>query len=127
MTANAVPFSDEQGINDPREAVDILFDKALPALPKLSEEEVAQLYEQLKSKWSSKILVKGPTSRVKEIVLANVERLRQREGFDSISVDSYWELKCAQISVIYENTFMPVRIWSTADAVFACGNALFQA
>jgi hypothetical protein len=116
----------EEYTKNAQEAVEILFGKALAVLPPISENEVLELYEPLRYSWSSKKLVKGSTSHVRKIVLSNVEQLRKRADFNTMKVEVLSDQKCAQISVFFENSFVPVRVWSTADAVFACGNARFE-
>jgi hypothetical protein len=116
----------EEYTKNPQEAVELLFDKALATLSPISEKEVLELYEPLRYSWSSKKLVRGSASHVRKIVLSNVKQLHTRADFNTMKVQMLSDQKCAQISVFFKNSFVPVRVWLTADAVFACGNARFE-
>jgi hypothetical protein len=116
----------EEYSKKPQEAVEILFGTAFPALPPISEGEVLALYEPLRHSWSSKKLVKGTALHVRKIVLSNIEQLCGRADFNTMKVAILSDQKCAQISVFFENSFVPVRVWRTPGAVFACGNAKFE-
>jgi hypothetical protein len=124
----------EKETKDPQEAVEILFGEALPALPFMTEKEVLEQYQPLRyrtGEGGSKKLLKGSASRLGKTVLTSVEReIRDRSAgsgaFVGILVFLASDKKSAQINVMFQNFHLVTAvIWSTADAVYACGNEHF--
>jgi hypothetical protein len=120
------PF-DEEYATDPHEAVEILFGRALPELPPITEERVRWLYEPFEKTWGSKKLVTGSISYVRGAVLSNAGRLRNLPTFGGFKVELYPSQECAQLTAFFARTFEGMRVWSTADALFACGDSQFGA
>jgi ankyrin repeat protein len=110
------------------EAVEVLMTKAIFAVPSISESEVIEEYKGVRLSWLSKELVKGSLSRVKKIILSNLEELVSLNRFDEFSIDVYPDQKCAQVNVLFINppAFLGIRLWRTQDAIFACGDKEFR-
>ena len=120
------PF-DEEYATEPQEAVEILFRKALPNLPALAEEHVLRLYEEMQqSAWRSSKLVSGSASYVREVVSSNAERMSNLPHFKELKVEFLPKQECAQLTAFFARDFVGIRIWTTADAVFACGDWHFE-
>jgi hypothetical protein len=118
------PF-DEAYATETQEAVEILFGRALPELTPITEERVRELYEPFPKSWGSKKLVTGSASYVRGVVSSNAERFRNLATFKEFGVAFYPDQECVQLTAIFARTFEGIRLWSTADALFACGDPEF--
>lgn len=120
---------------NPDEAVNVLFDKAIFAIPHLSEQQVNSAYQSVQRTWNSQQLIHGSRNYVKEVVLMNARILSQRNDFSDFQVTVlnaaietiYRNAECAQIMVLTTRGFIPIRVWKTKQGFFTCGNSDFQA
>lgn len=108
------------------EAISVLFDRALVAVPSLTVDAVESNYERVKGNWSSRKLVRGPQNRVRSIVLANLRRIQSQAGFRNFQIAVYLERGAAQVEAMAPPHFIPIAVWRSGDDVFACGNADFR-
>ena len=110
------------------EAMDALFEQALPVAPSVSAETVRQLHEMIRDSWWSKELVEGSREKIKPIVLANLRRIRRESqpAFEGFSVDVLLSSRAVQVTASIGDYFIPVRIWRSGDSYFVCGNSDFQ-
>jgi len=120
---------------NPEQAVDILFNRAILAIPYISLDEVHKEYSRLQSSiWQSRKLVEGSISEVKNAVLRNVIRLRNERNFIDFEVAVLKGQNAAQISAFFKNTgdvptsfpssiyFRGIRVLKTEENLYAIGD-----
>lgn len=120
-------FSAVEGIVSPPEAVDILFERALPAIPDVTVEEARGTYEFVRPVWGSQDLYSGTPAEMKQLILANLERMRAEDGFRSLRVEVNPDENHlrAMVVVFFADSFQPVGVYRSGDTVLVCGNAAF--
>ena len=111
---------------NPQEAASVVFEHAMAAVPEISPQKVKAYFNSVKGTFGSKALVEGSREKVQAAVLKNLQRLAAESGFEGFSVDTIANDECAQISVNYRRTFVPVRIWKTNKGFSACGDPNFK-
>ena len=116
----------EETSSSAEQALQILFEKALPATPSETERRIQADYESLQRTWDSEILVEDAGPAVREVVLRNLQRIAEEPGFEefAVVVDDR-DVRFAQVNAFFSAAFIPVRVWRCEDKVYACGNSLF--
>ena len=120
-------------ISDASEAARMLFEEALPNIPAQEPKWVEIAYRSIAAKWGSSQLFEGTAQEIRKGVLQNLRRIAREPGFDDFMVYTITDptipghLKSIQVNAFFRNAgaFVPVRIWKTADKLYACGNSLF--
>lgn len=112
------------------EATDILFNKALSSIQAAPPPIIGTIYEDLKKHWDSQSLYYGTPTQIREIVAHNLELLVRRANFNRFIIDTEKEASgdasYAQVSALYERTFIGIRLWRSPGYLFVCGNADFE-
>jgi hypothetical protein len=110
----------------PQEAVSILFEHAMGAVPEINSKKAKIYFDSVKGTFGSKVLVEGPQKKLQETILRNLQRLANAGDFEGFSVDVIARDECAQINASFRRTFTPVRIWKSKGTFFACGDPQFK-
>jgi len=119
-------FAKTQTAN-PVEATDILFESALPATPSSTPEQLEEGFNRIGKLWGSKKLHDGSREQIRELILANLQRVCSREVVDEIGIEVIAEQRAVQVSVRLKHIgFVQVRVWHIEDQFFACGNGCFE-
>jgi hypothetical protein len=112
---------------NPVEAVDILFDDAIPATPSITRGELEEGFRRIRALWGSTRLHSGSREHIKALILANLQRMCSSEVVDEIGIGVFAEQRAAQVSLRLKHIgFVQVRIWHSGDQFFACGNGCFE-
>jgi hypothetical protein len=111
---------------DPKQAVKILFEQALPAVIfNVSSEDVENMYNSLKDTWSSEKLINGLRDQIEPIILTNLRQTRRNiPNFRKFKISA--DFQSAQIDAFTDSHFIPVRVWRVKDTYYACGNSDFH-
>jgi hypothetical protein len=121
-------FTTVEGIVSPAEAVDILFERALPATPDVTTEEARRTYEFVRGAWGSQGLYSGTPDEMRQLILTNLQRMQAEDGFRSFSI----EVKAdenhlrAMVVVFFAGSFQPVGVYRCGGTILACGNFAFS-
>ncbi len=120
-------FTSVEGIVSPAEAVDVLFDRALPATPDVTVEEARRTYEFVRATWGSQALYSGTPGEMRQLILTNLQRMHAEDGFRSfrIEVNADENHLRAMVVVFSGDGFQPVGVYRSGDAVLVCGNFTF--
>ncbi|MBN2370953.1 MAG: 50S ribosomal protein L10 [Vicinamibacteria bacterium] len=111
----------------PGEAVEELFEKAVPQSPEVAVDRVKREFEGLKGAWGSRELLCESESDLKSRVLSNLERTARETGFKRFDVNIAGAMGCAQIvSSSDGDTATSVCVWTTSGGLYICGNANFK-
>jgi hypothetical protein len=105
-----------------QEAIEALFERAVPVLPVCEETFILEEYQIVASSWKSQRIFRGSKEQLIEVVSRNLERITQEDGFQQINVGVIKKDKCAQVSVSFGGSFVPVRVWRGEIHLYACGN-----
>jgi len=112
-----------------REAVALLRDGALPAVPMIPESRVEAEYRDLQMSWGCRGLKKGTMREIAETVQKNLEKDAKLPRFREFSVEVLTDQYCAQVYSHFEQepgarfaTANAYRIWRTDRSVFFCGS-----
>ena len=112
---------------NPADAADILFESALPATPSATPEQLEEGFNRIGKLWGSKKLHDGSREQIRELILANLQRVCSREVVDEIGIEVIAEQRAVQGSVRLKHIgFVQVRVWHIGDQFFACGNGCFE-
>jgi hypothetical protein len=108
--------------NDPNLAVQMLFEGALLAVPILTIQMIERQYEDVRRSWGSRELLQGSAEEMRSRVLINLKRYKKELfQFKEFTVDCVIYARAAQVSIIFSDRFMGIRIWRTADSYYICG------
>jgi hypothetical protein len=124
-----LPRFKEQYTKDIDEAVVLLCDKALPAVPIITKSKVESEYVKLKDSWRSRDFKEGTPQEIGDTLRNNLDRDAGLPGFSNFSVTVIPAQYCAQVNsyfeteagVVHTNTY---RIWHTESSVYFCGGKL---
>lgn len=121
---------------DPEEAVDILFGKALAAVPALSATQLRTAYDRMREAWGDRpFMVAGSESELRSLILDNAKALSHRAGFNGFSIsvcladDGYQGEEAASL-----NAWVPLgggrvgvlaHFWKTEDKFYAFSSSDF--
>jgi hypothetical protein len=118
-------FNDLQ-TSSPKEAIDGLFEKALPLIPESTIEAIQAHYEGFIGPWESKKLINGTKAELYEKVLYNLEWTAREPGFYYFTVHVRPQTALAQIIAWADIKGASVCIWRTKDSYYLCGNKFFD-
>ena len=118
---------------DPVEATRLLFEEALTNIAPQNPRWIEVAYQIIAPKWGSSQLFEGTAEEIGKGVLKNLRRIGSEPGFDDFMVYKVSDptipgrLKSIQVNAFFRNAgaFVPVRVWKSADKLYACGNSLF--
>ncbi len=108
------------------DTVEVLFTLALPTTPVLGAASIRAEYSRTQLRWKSRGLVSGSEAKVRAIVLANLRQIQAQPGFKSFWLQVYPVDGKAQVNASVGGFAVPVAMWRSSDAFYACGNAAFQ-
>jgi len=121
-------FTTVEGIVSPEEAVDILFEQALPATPDVAVEDARRTYEFVRATWGSHELYSGTRDGMRQLILTNLRRMHAEEGFGSFRVEVKPDenhLRAMVVVFSAAGSFQPVGVYRSGDTVLVCGNSAF--
>ena len=116
----------------PEEAVDILFAKAMAAVPVLSATQFCTAYDRMHRSWRDLPLVEGSENEVKSEILKNAKVFAQKTDFKRFSIEvcladrGYKDEEAAQLSADIGGILMVVHLWKTEGTFHAYGWAKFS-
>ena len=107
----------------PKEAVDFLFEKALPSIDEQTVEQIEAHYDwSFVRQWNSKKLVNGTKTELYNNILKNLEWTSQEIGFSHFRVQ-YHQPGMWIIAITEADKGASVQIWRAKDCYYLCGNA----
>jgi hypothetical protein len=113
--------------SNPEEAVDLLFAKAMAAVPMLSATQFRTAYDRMRQAWGPLPLVEGSESEVKSVILHNSKALTRKADFKRFSINvclsdkGYKDEEAAQMWAWVGAVGHVVHLWKTENTFHAFG------